>query len=1626
MSRMRAPAAMIALTILSAFSSLAHAAEPKAAATPAKKAITFVKPPAVAAAPAGKAAPLQLDFTGKRGLSKWRGHLEVRALHQTFTFPKKTWQRDFKDTSLASAKRMAALGKAALDLLPVDTLARVLFILAEESAPDAKALRQKLGARVLERDGRKVDTMPDVEAQTAFYHELYSLPCRGSFTRQGATWPPHYLCSEPATPPSGEPTGVLALRARPKVIASPIDSDQKDKTPLNKTEALATARKKAIADRDRFATPGENLAGAMPTQFCHQGRCFGRYHDVATAIYGAGRGTDNLPVFCAPKEKRKSGDTLVWDTAKVECSAQWFDTLGGWLPWQKSGEASDAPEAGVLPPFACFGSPHLLAEHMVLPSAAGTDKSGFYCRNRVFRVLAKKVERSIEDVNRNIAQMCSEMRFQVWGERYKDINSEYQKWCHGPKGPKDKSKCLPAGAPAAGMEGAPALPYMLLSREELLFFFGHRELYCRADRKGLVHFLDPDNHGKWANTFTCNVPRGLLEAGPFEEGVQVCAMAPFSGEEPAASGLSADHLKARLHCWKYERPTCEEISDPKFVEQKDSISRSNVFDAFDALLQARRTHHKDAWALFDMKDAEKLPDWREKLAFADQGQDEGLFGIKRFCRFIGDLSHVQCGFTQAQVAQHYELHKDQVPEGCSTGVCARGAYQRGYFCGLFSAAELFDGQPYWMCGIDVGVAGRKLLDDSRAICVGGARARAFQSAKGEKGSLQCYERRFRWGETEKTEDLLRTVKWRDALAATAKHDPVYEPWLGGGAQAERWLAKAAPTQSAQFVTQWKKIIHDGHDTAKKDLHKDVAADVKELLDWSATHGHTLGHRTSLRVGLIHSGLTALKALKGLKFPVADDTVFRTLGMTCQLHKEGCPTYQFRRELDTTDKSVDKDKAKELQELVDEVTSGTRAADGRWYQAFRLAATEGGAMRIQPEALAVALRVHHLFELVEGARKILLRSAKQYADTVFAGAAKQKRLSRLELHEKARRAPIPNQFKGNVFCVHDPKSVAPSGRLDYVCASSPLLVAGRVEQLVDTRITKSARYKAHGAEAQDKMRGKVRSKVKFGWCYGGTEGYPLYGQSPSRALSEKNLSSPFEMDVPPSVVGKPKPKVQPAWLKLRLGAVQPRTLQTLGQAVAARSHEEVPPTALLGAAAAPIKFTKVKLPALVLTKLQTRQNAANWVKCSGFQYSDEVWEDADPAREPKKEAPAAAPGPAGGDDARAGEQTSKIMSEVGGLILSLVKLVLPKFGDALEQVKNLAHAATEFYDKYVKRFIDIAKTLWEAASGDVDKGLEAVEKMKALLEQAVDDSKKKAVDAAKPSASETMLAKVKEAEAEAAAKVKEMRGKLDGAEKTVKDIVSKAQKAETVPNTGELLNPLLEELLTLISSRIMGVIEPNARSLLSKGFKFVRNFLDPIAKSVISALAGIPFVGAGLAALGQVAYSMAMDALEGAASDALLGLVERILAKLLRGVVTPIFKAVASKVLEMAAGACTTLMGKNSAACPKKLKFAALPPKDQWLERALACPGRPIFDQRMRDDAVAAQHTIMRTAARMQRNVNVYVRDLADQYLARYGLTYDTWMAAVSQDATPQLVARAAKIREELQKRADELRATTLR
>jgi hypothetical protein len=712
------------------------------------------RPPGQAGAPAApRAAPLS---------GPWRRATAARQLARTLSLPRVPSHPlfDERNASIDTAGRIALLDPKVLREYPVEALARYMYLLSVEAPGSEAILRMKLQQRQSIRGGKPTPSLPEIEQAVSFYHELYDVPCRSKIRRLGSAWPPQYDCPETATPPTEEPTAFVTLQQKPELLLDP-EGEARQTVAKGPTEdpVRAKARLQEIGDRDGFSLPAETLGPAMPSRFYYRDRPYQTYAEVATAIYG--RPTTSLPVFCAPKGKVvTTGKKRKWlynAHSPVVCSGNWLDTLGGWNPWKEPEGVSPA-EPDQIPPFACFGSPHVLSSHIVLAPGGAAGTSGFFCRKRVFRVQAALGAKSIEDQQKAIAHMCIELRNQTWGEKYPRINKDYHAWCVGPKGP--GSPCptadmLPQGG-KAGVVNNP--PFFLLSREELLYFFGHKELYCRADRPGLTHFLYND---KWAPTFTCGVARGIIESGPFEEGVQVCAVAPFVGTEDSARKLQrgrgqddepaqprlADQQKARLHCWRFNRPTCEEVSDPEKAKQVDSIWRSNVFDAFDTLREARRTGAPKVWRLLDLSEAEKLPDSREKKAFPDSSKDEGTFGVTDFCRFIGTTSRIQCGFTRETMGQWYELRQADEPESCSSGVCARGAFKRGYLCALFGASEYFDKKPHWMCGIDVGLAGRAMVEKARAICVGGARAKKFQSAKGDRGSLQCYERKYRWAES---------------------------------------------------------------------------------------------------------------------------------------------------------------------------------------------------------------------------------------------------------------------------------------------------------------------------------------------------------------------------------------------------------------------------------------------------------------------------------------------------------------------------------------------------------------------------------------------------------------------------------------------------------------------------------------------------------------------------------------------------------------------------------------------------------------------------------------------------------------------------------------------------------------
>jgi hypothetical protein len=1557
---------------------------------------------------------------------RWRQNVELRAAAHAFQWAAEPIQRVFDQESSGLEDARAAARKlvgSAVNLASVDSLARILYVLEREgTAEEAQAFREQVKKRVITLGRTRIETGAQVLAQAAFYHELFDVPCSGRTQRvRPRAWPPQYRCAAAVVPRSGEPIPSIHLGAPPALLSPPSDPDPKRAEPAKSNPALARERRARLRERDRFALPSEALATPLPAQFCLRGKgCHASYAEVATALYGPGQAGESLPVFCAPEGKR-NGNTWTWDTQKVLCSSSWLDTLGGWNPWVNN-EINFAayPGADGLPPFACFGSPHLVDKHMVLPEKERAAKNGFLCRNRVFRVLATRAEKTQEDVLANIASLCTEMRHQVWGEKYsgrpgapgapRTVNEMYDAWCASlPESDARKRMCRrPPGAPAAGVKGAPPLPFLLLSREELLYFFGHQELYCRADRPGLTWFLDPVHVQGWAKSFTCGIGRAALEAGPFEEGVELCALAPYSGDRPDGSGMDADDRKARLHCWKFDRPTCEEVSNPKWAEEKDSIHRSNVFDAFDVLREARRTRSEAVWGLYDLRDAEKIQDYSETIAFQDAGKDEGTFGVRDFCRFGKDRKSLRCGYTKQTMAQWYELRKSERPEGCDSGVCVRGAYRRGYLCGLFGSKELFDGKSYWMCGIDTGIAGRKLLAGSRAICVGGAKVKKFQSSRGDTSSLQCYERRFRWGESEESEAILRGPSWTDALRGFAERYFPRERWLHGGDQLDRLLDQARltgwwngrkshgmtgdfvgkvadhckpgswrrfETESCGWLPEMRSIDHliairrgpvwwraEGKrqkrvrgvveaayqqmaiqmtslwkTKSSEELQRRIAGDHKHLLDWLEKHGHTLGHRTSMRLGLWASGIPVINEILAMRFKPTHPFSYHPLGGK----KDDSPELSFHVER-KEEMAIDAAKAKELNELLDDVRYGGRPVDAAWYQAFRLAATEGRQLRIPPEQLAVALRVHHLFEMLEAARVLVVSQAKAYHAAVMKRAARDRPRSRLGLHERARRSAIPERYKGSIFCVSDPVRTAPSGLPEYVCASSPLLVAGRVEVEMQEKkklAQKASWFKDRSPEAKEEIEKRMQGKGRFGWCYGGMEGSPERGNNPSPALLP-NRSSPYEMDIPPSVVVQGK-------------------------------------------------------------------NRINWLKCTGFAYSDEDWKEADPSREPGPETTqkAAAPIAARG-------KTSRMTSQIGGIIKGIIDLVLPGFVDFINSIPDLIHAATDFLDNFVGQFVKIAQAGWSKVGEALKKRKEEITHLARKRDKAREEMHQMEVQAAggDKNAQEKLPAlkeRLKDLEKEEAAKEREQQKAIES---------SAATKA--IPGTSNLINHLLDKLLDTAVARVNKHVSPRARWLFTKGLAFLHNILDPIANSVVTALASIPYVGSTLSGLALNVYQRIMAYLRDTIIDKLVGLVERLVGKAIRGHIKGLFTRVSKKVLELVVGFCPRILSKYGdfqSACPKEVQFAALPARDRWLERALACSPRELIDDRIRENAVAARHQLLGIAARMRREVPQIARDLADGYLARFGYNHDTWMAAVAGTPPARLAVRAAAIKRALRR-----------
>lgn len=1169
----------------------------------------------------------------------------------------------------------------------------------------------------------------------------------------------------PAGKLNPEPLPLIHLQAKPEPMN--IEGDP-NKEVIKKTgeDAVKFARYAAINERDKFVMPTENLA-IKPTQFCVGAKCFTNYKDVATAIYGTTASAQRLPVFCAPaplaaKQAGADPELAYWDTKKVQCTGDWVRTLN-WYPWKsvkgKDGlvreEPNEAPREGQIPPYACFGQPHVMT-HFITPAGGQVPNSDFYCRKRVFRYLSKSAEMSEADALKNIATMCLEMRAQVWGEKYKDINQKYQKWCSTHKDPKVRAACPSLKQVTPGPGGQiPALPFMKLSREELTFFFGHQQLYCRGDRVGLVHFLDEENHNSgslskgFAPTFTCGVGRGLIEAGPFEEGVQTCALAPyFGGKAPQTAKCSKstaknkclenDVFKARLHCWKFDRPTCELASqDP----QPFDIPGQSPFDAYDALREFRRTRLLKAMTLYDLKDAEKIAGFFESLSYSDSTKDEGVFGVKDFCRFVGDQKTLMCGYNKETMANYYELRQDQKPK-CKAGLCEFGNYEMGYMCGLFKSDELFKGKPYWMCGFNEGAA-QEQLKDARGVCIGGKAALKFLSSKGDKSSLQCYERRYRFGETAVSVKMAKDFSWKTLVEGAIKR--VHEDKDGVSAKRFAWImrhpdGKDKPAQPA--------------DAAKGAAAR--AADAKQLLDWATGFGHTLGHRTSMRLAvMLANNIDAIGAFKKLRFwpkgiapanapdPKAAPAEDISRPTPADLLADNGGNQGKAKSNSDTDRSAT---AKDLNDQLLEVLRGDSAPDEKFFQDFAGAAYEGGFLRISKAALSTVYRVHRMFMVLDEARRGLLNIAKEYARAILAEAGKKEKaneamLTRLEVFDAATNARWKKDFPGTMHCIPSRSTgdLASFAKADpkaleyYVCGFSALLPVGMTELVIETRAKEDpfdpletsnvdcAANAGAGANAQkvsdcwaqarkqeyEKWAVKVRKQVKAEWCYGSAADKPVYGENASPALYSNMLSSPFFMEPPPAAVSddslafKAKSpwnwKAKLTWLKCTGFAYSDENWGA--------SAPKVPGAKVLKAAEAAAKQQAVDTsggtgPDAIKQKELAKPSATKPVVGSMAQ--------ADSLRGELANALAGEKVPK--DKAKeAGDKTKEMVAKVGGFVGTILEMAGPTYAKMHAFIMDTIAPKPEFLQEWAEKFAEKAKPIWQADAKAIGAKADLMEK-----------------------------------------------------------------------------------------------------------------------------------------------------------------------------------------------------------------------------------------------------------------------------------------------------------------------------
>ena len=196
---------------------------------------------------------------------------------------------------------------------------------------------------------------------------------------------------------------------------------------------------------------------------------------------------------------------------------------------------------------------------------------------------------------------------------------------------------------------------------------------------------------------------------------------------------------------------------------------------------------------------------------------------------------------------------------------------------------------------------------------------------------------------------------------------------------------------------------------------------------------------------------------------------------------------------------------------------------------------------------------------------------------------------------------------------------------------------------------------------------------------------------------------------------------------------------------------------------------------------------------------------------------------------------------------------------------------------------------------------------------------------------------------------------------------------------------------------------------------VQRPVDPIAQKIVNLVGKIPYVGGLLAAAVMTAYQAGLSSLEDAAVDILTEQIGKLFAYLLRPLLSPLFKVVQGRVLQLVHYHCRM---SYPDVCPKNadFRFAALPPKHQWLERALACSWRPDrLLKKLREEGTAARAEFFAWRRRMEGQAGNVAREVANQALSRYGFTLESWVAGLAGSPSAEALAQAELVKRELQR-----------